>query len=426
MNIIIFGVSRCGKNYFIERLLESINRKVANTLYYVSGSGTLDKFSKEIYGIPLKNTEEWQKKYLRLLFCDELLKNNNNYKHKIVDGHYCFCKKDNFEVVLTDNERDVYDIFFYLDTPASVIIEQANKDEEKKDVAFMTEEKVNEWKEFEIQSLREIALNYEKEFIVLDNNIEDCIDYFETLLLETRDTLLNSKLIAEHIINKNQKIIDEYKNIILLDCDRTISDNDTTYEFCKTIGIDKHKLKNIFSGERYTLYQFFKVAMLYAREDITMYEKASEDAMEKAIMNVPLMEDIKQNGNKYLTIGVTSGILRIWEKMQEKQCFPYFIAGGSNIKTDKIIVSRAVKYYLVKLLKKKGKHIIAVGDSMVDIDMLKEADEGFVVAQEKINPSVDVYLRSNKTEIKQLIYNKMYYDDIPIKRSLFYEYNFSS
>jgi len=56
---------------------------------------------------------------------------------------------------------------------------------------------------------------------------------------------------------------------------------------------------------------------------------------------------------------------------------------------------------------------------MVDIDMLKEADEGFIVAQEKINKSVDIYLKSNKTEIKQLEYNKKYYEGIPIKRSLF-------
>jgi len=336
MNIILFGISRCGKNYFIERLLENINNKVINTLYYVSGSGTLDKYSRDKFGIPLKDTEEWQKNELRFMFCDELVKHNNDYQHKIVDGHYCFCKNDNFEIAFTDKDRDVYDIFFYLDTPASVIIEQANKDEIKKDVAFMTEEKINLWKKFEIQSLREIAIKYEKEFVILDNSIEDSIDYFEAMLLGKNDMLLNSKLIAEHIIKKNEKLINENKNVILLDCDRTISDNDTTYDFCNSIGIDKQKLKNIFSGEHYTLYQFFRAAKLYAEKDITMYERASVDAFGKAVLNASLIEDIKQNGKKHLTIGITSGIYKIWEKIQDKHEFPCFIAGGSNIKIDKI------------------------------------------------------------------------------------------
>ena len=425
MNIGLYGVSRCGKNYLIERLLETINKKAANTLYHINGSGILDRLSCDKFGIPLKETEEWQKNELRLMFCDEIVKISNDYQHIIVDGHYCFYKNDVFEIAFTDKDRDVYDIFFYINTPASVIIKQANNDIKKKDVAFMTEEKVNAWKEFEIQSLREICLNYDKEFVVLDNNIEDCIDYFETMLLGTREILLNSALIAEYIILKNQKLINEYKNLILLDCDRTISNNDTTYDFCDKIGIDKQKLKNIFSGEFYSLYQFFKAAKLYAEKDVSLYESASFDAMEKAVLNMPLLEDIKQNGNGYLTIGITSGILKIWERVQEKQRFPSFIAGGSNIKTDKIIVSRAVKYYLVKNLKKIGKYIIAVGDSMIDIDMLKEADKAFIVAQEKINPSVEIYLESNKTDIEQLEYNKMYYDGIPIRRSLFDECNFS-
>ena len=78
-----------------------------------------------------------------------------------------------------------------------------------------------------------------------------------------------------------------------------------------------------------------------------------------------------------------------------------------------------VKYYLVKFLREEGKHVIAVGDSMVDIDMLNEADKKFIVAQDKINESMKAYLKTAKTEIMQLEYNKLYYDDIAIKRSLF-------
>jgi phosphoserine phosphatase len=419
MNIALYGVSRSGKNYLIERLLESINSKTAKTLFHVNGSDVLDKLSNKLFGIPLKNTDENQKRQLRLMFCDELKSLKTDYQHKIVDGHYCFYKKDEFEIAFTDKDRDTYDVFFYLDTPASVIIEQANRDKIKKDIAFMTEEKINNWKRFEIQSLREMCLIHDKEFVVLDNNIEDCVDYFETMLLGTRNIILNSKKVAEYIISGHENLINEYQNIVLVDCDRTVSDNDTTYDFCNSLGIDKQKLKNIFGGEHYTIYQFYRAAKLYAEKDISAYESASNYAMSKIVLNIPLIEDIKQNDKNYLAIGITSGILKTWEKVREKYGFPCIITGGSNVNTDKIIVSRLVKYHLVKLLKRKGKYVIAIGDSMVDIDMLNEADKGFIVAQEKINETIKTYLKLVNTKIMQLDYNKLKYDDINTKRSLF-------
>lgn len=419
MNIALFGVSRSGKNYLIKRLLDSINCKVAKTLFHISGSGTLDRLSHDRFGIPLKETNENQKNQLRFIFCDELAVLENGYSHKIVDGHYCFYKNDSFEVAFTDKDMDVYDIFFYLDTPADIIIKQANLDTEKKNVASMSIEKINEWKEFEIQSLREICIAHNKEFVVIDNNIEDCIDFFETLLIGTRDVLLNSKDIAKHIITKHQKLIDEHKNIIILDCDRTISNNDTTYDFCIPMNIDKKILKGIFSGEHYSLYQFFKAAKIYAKKDLSIYESAGIHACEKAILNTSLIDDIKHNGGNCLSIGITSGILKTWEKIQKEYQFPSIIAGGSNLKTDKIVVSRTAKYYLIKFLHEEGKYVIAVGDSMVDIDMLNKADKGFIVAQDKINESIKAYLKTAKTKIMQLEYNKLYYDNIAIQRSLF-------
>jgi phosphoserine phosphatase len=143
-------------------------------------------------------------------------------------------------------------------------------------------------------------------------------------------------------------------------------------------------------------------------------------------LNTSLIEDIKHNGGDYLSIGITSGILEVWKKVQEKYNFPCIITGGSNLKIDNIIVSKAVKFYLVKLLREEGKYVIAVGDSMVDIDMLNEAHEGFIIAQEKINTSIEAYFKTIKTGIMQPEYNKNYYDDISIKRSIFYEHNLSS
>jgi hypothetical protein len=132
-----------------------------------------------------------------------------------------------------------------------------------------------------------------------------------------------------------------------------------------------------------------------------------------------LIADIKNNGTDYLSIGITSGILKTWENIQARYEFPQIVVGGSNLKTDRFIVSTSVKYQLVKLLHNAGKYIIALGDSAIDIEMLEEADKGYIVAQEKLNNGIKEYVKGKKSNIMQLEYSPFHYDDLIIKRSIF-------
>jgi phosphoserine phosphatase len=425
MIIAIYGVSRSGKNYLIEQVTNTINKKCPNALFHVNGSETLNSISLDKFGITLKQTSESQKQELRLLFFLELAKLKDNYQNLIIDAHYSFYINDELVTAFNKKDRETYDYYCYIDTPASKIIEQANLDldENKKDVAFMNEEQINKWKNHEIQSLKEICRQDNKEFIVLDNNITDCIDFFETLILSTRNVLLDSNTIAQQIILANQQQIENYDKIIVIDCDRTISNNDTTYDYCKYASIEKQTLKEIFYGEHYSLYQFFRIAKLYAINDNEMTEKASDYAANKAVLNTSLLNDIADNGKDYLTFGITSGILNIWKKIQNIYKFPAILAGSSNINTDNFIVSRTVKYYLVKYLQEQKKEIIVIGDSIIDIDMLNAVNKSFIIAQDKLNSSLVNYFKTNKTKIMQLEYSFKKYDELPIKRSIFDEYS---
>lgn len=419
MCIGLYGISRSGKNFLIDSLVKRINRKQEKTLFHVNGSGALDAISRRLFSTPLKDTTEEQKEQLRSVFCDEVAGLDNGFKYSIVDGHYSFPVNDGFKVVFTGKDRDLYDMLFYLDTPAGKILEYANKDSVKKNVAFMTEKEIDAWKNFEIDGLRNICRAQNKELIVLDNNTEEALDFFERYLFDNTGIILDAEKTAQSIIAEHRNIIDRYTSIILLDCDRTISNNDTTYDFCAYLGIDKSVLKEIFAGERYSSYQFFRTAKLYARKDRALYDNAGIHAARQAVLNYPLIDDIKNNGREYLSIGITSGVLKTWETIQAKLGFPQMIAGGSNLNTDKIVVSRAVKYQLARLLHAEGKYIIAVGDSAVDIDMLEEADKGFIVAQEKINNGIDAYFKKTKSEIMQLAYSQHYYDYIAAKGGIF-------
>jgi phosphoserine phosphatase len=283
----------------------------------------------------------------------------------------------------------------------------------------MPESRIDGWKDFEINGLRKACYEHSKEFVVLDNNLGDCLAYFETMLLKKYPVYLKAQETARQMIGANQSLIERYKSIVLLDCDRTLSNNDTTYDFCVKLRLEKSTLKDIFRGEHYSLYQFFRTAKFYASKDYTLYTQAASYAATKSIFNQNLIHDIKENGSDCLTMGITSGIFTTWQIIQKRINFPNIVVGGSNVKKDKFLVSREVKYWLVYILRKFFKYVIAVGDSMIDIDMLNNANVGFIVAQEKINTGIKNYITHNASNIMQLEYNKLYYDGIKIKRSIF-------
>jgi hypothetical protein len=419
VKIVLYGVSRAGKNYFIDILVKHLNALCINTLEHIDGSSILKKLSQQKYKLPIKKINETQKNTLRLAFCDELNKINDGYKNIIVDGHYAFYRDNIYEIAFTEKDAEVYDIFFYLDVMSKDILKHASMDAIKKDVAFMSEEKIDAWKNFEINGLRKACYEHGKEFVVLDNNIEDSLAYFETLLLNKYHMSLNARSIAQEMLRSNQRLVDRYKKVILLDCDRTLSNNDTTYSFCEKLGIGKSALKDIFRGERYSLYQFFRAAKLYASMDYAHYNQAASYAASKAVLNQSLIDDIQKNGANYLCFGITSGILAAWRFIQICITFPQIIAGGSNIGHDTLLVSREVKYWLTSLLQEQGKQVIAVGDSMVDIDMLETADKGFIIAQEKLNINIQEYLSSHNSRITQIVYSPFQYEGVNTQRSIF-------
>jgi len=283
----------------------------------------------------------------------------------------------------------------------------------------MSIEEINNWKETEIQGLKNSLLEINKELIVLDKSIEDITAFFEYILFALKDLEWNAKTIASQMIFDNKEIIDRYEKIIVLDCDKTISNSDTTYDFCEKMDIEKSKLKELFSGERYSLYQFFRTAKLYSGKPLSVYENSAEFAANQAVINENLIKDIANNGKEFLSIGITSGVLRTWQIIQSKINFPNIIFGSSNLNTENTIVSKFVRYQLIKQLKELGKYIISVGDSSIDLQMLEAADKGFIIANKKLNAGMEEYFNNTNSTILQLDYSNFQYQNIQSQKSLF-------
>ena len=100
MKFAIYGVSRSGKNYLIEKLVRFFQEKSVS-LVHVNGSGILKELAQEIYKKEFKRLNEEEKDCLRQKFIERLDIAEKEYGNIVVDGHYAFYNQ-NGELVLTD------------------------------------------------------------------------------------------------------------------------------------------------------------------------------------------------------------------------------------------------------------------------------------------------------------------------------------
>lgn len=109
MKIAIYGITGAGKDYLIDKLVNSLNLKAL----HIKGSTELYRLAKEKFGKNFKELNDRQKDELRKNDFIKLVKACELENDVVfVDGHYAFKKDDGFEVVFTDADKECYDHFF--------------------------------------------------------------------------------------------------------------------------------------------------------------------------------------------------------------------------------------------------------------------------------------------------------------------------
>lgn len=405
MKIAIYGVSRSGKNYLIENILRNIGDKI----YHLKGSETLNDLSYKYYSCSLNKTNEIQKGFLRKEFVKLLLEKEEQFGNVIVDGHYSFIEKNNYRIVCTEDDKNAYDLFCYLDTPSSMIIDFTRNSIGSKRNEEITEEAVRNWKEYEKYKMQVMCDDMEKELIILDEDTENCVSFLKNYLFTAK--LLYAKKpekVAEQLLSN---ITIPGSKILLLDCDKTISDNDITYDLCKELRIDTSKLKSIFRNDRYTSYQFYKLNNLYKKISKEKFKESAKVVLDKMNINRQITKLIS-NAGSYTKIGLTSGIYHIWDLKSRQLGILDNLLACKEYNENPLLITPLVKRSVVKILKDKGYKITSIGDSLIDIPMLEEADNGYIVAHTKLNKSVNSYFLKNNTKISQFTFSEHQYPNI--------------
>lgn len=416
MRIAIYGVSRSGKDFFINDLIKSF-RKLNNNigLYHINGSTTLKNLSLKRYNKAFNNLSELEKNTIRKDFVEYANEVEKEHGSIIVDGHYAFYKENmTFNKVFTEYDLNFYDYYFYLDTDAIDIFYRMRMSDGEKKNDILTEEDIIKWKNYEIVNMSEELLSVDKELHVIkytEERIESSdnksmnltISYVLGSIMFEYDSKYRADKILQGINLKN------YNSVILVDCDKTLSYEDTTLEILKMKGIDDSTLKDIYLYDRYTNYQALKALQFYCNNKV-FNDVDLDTLVDRIHLNEDLIKDLKTK--KYSRIiAITAGNHEVWDYILKKVNLDAIVLNGD------MIMSKYIKYYTLKKLQEMGKYVIAVGDSMLDSLMLRFANKSYIISNKGKRESIQNLLICNP-QIHQLSYSKFLYENITINDSI--------
>ena len=397
MKYAIYGISCCGKDTFINKLLESGKFEGYE---HPKGSETLNAIALASFGKSFKELSINEKDDVRSEYAKKLMQKENIF----ADGHYCFPKDGKYDVVFTKNDAECYDTFFYLKAiPEDIKRRIANSVKNQK-FANLSASDIDAWQKKEIGELRDICFKIEKDFIVLDSDFESTIAFINayTAHYKTSNSYQQAVRLAEICKSKASG-----KKIALFDCDRTIVKEDTGTDYFKANGASLEPAKEIFAGDIYSQYQFWKYNQLHKN----FTARPSTNQFHFNTLVTEKIGELRNNG--YFIVGVTSGISSIWQQIfRENNIVDLMVNSDETMGTT---ISDFVKGFLAKNIS-RDHEVFACGDSLTDIYMLESASkQGVIYAPGKTRSSVQEYLNAHpETKIKQFKQNPNQYNNIEV------------
>lgn len=399
MKLVVYGVSRSGKDFLIDKACSYLAEQ-GISLKHIKGSIELNRISLNIYGKSFNRVNDDKKELIRKKFISELKVLEQQYINIIVDGHYAFYDdQKNIYNVITSEDLNCYDTFLYLNTPSEVIMKRMDIDGVKTSFKNYSITLINEWKTYEIENLTNDLLLINKELHIIQN--DECLtyQYIEEIVNGKHD----SKKIAQEIVNNILRASDS-KVYILTDCDKTLSKEDSTSLAFACNSLENEVLKNIYKGDFYTNYQAY-LAYNYCTNNYAFDNSSIQYAIERLSANVELVDDLKQL--KMPIIALSGGNEKIWNGFFNK----YDV--DIDFYNNGMIMSKYIKYYVVKYLEDNGKFVISLGDSIMDCLMLNVSTKGYLVNTKGYRNNLKLALQTN-VNIYQLAYNCYIYDSNPV------------
>lgn len=163
-------------------------------------------------------------------------------------------------------------------------------------------------------------------------------------------------------------------------------------------------LKEIYKNDRYSNFQMLN-SYTYINE-IELYTEESVEYVINRISANKMLIDNLYDIKRIPIVGITAGNGDVWNKIAQK-----FGLNISVLAHKQMLVSKYVKYFVVKELQSQGKYVLAFGDSLLDELMLKQANKGYIITSKGYRRCIENSFSESST-IRQLNYFPLCYSNI--------------
>ncbi|CAM1502318.1 Fc.00g043020.m01.CDS01 [Cosmosporella sp. VM-42] len=385
----IYGIPGSGKTYLLNELKEMLGIE-----HYQFYEGSEKIHSLVVGGLTRFQTlPEGEKQEVREQAIESIRKEvASTGRIGIVTGHLLFWTEGGKEsFVHTQADLANFTHIIYLDTHRRLIRDH-RRDDTKKNRQDLPEEFLEQWKKTEKAHLRRLCRENEILFVSVRWNdpirISKILDAFQQQNEEHNFSRARGRM--DKLITPGK-----VKTVIFLDGDKALCQEDTSILFWHTAikmglyesGDGKYPLRTIFDGPLgYSHAAFCQVAMLY--EEVRDFQVLCDEVASELYINHSLryiMEQADARDNVVVVV-VTSGPRRVLEEVLNKVNLQNVEVIGSGLIAEKsrVVVTAELKGELVKYVRERYRVPVWVfGDSFLDLQMFKEANEAIVVVGEE-------------------------------------------
>jgi uracil phosphoribosyltransferase/phosphoserine phosphatase/adenylylsulfate kinase-like enzyme len=392
----VYGVSGCGKSHLIKQLKDNLG---AEEYSFFDGSDVINQI---VTGglAAFKMMDDMNKAKVR----EDAIEHIKNQclvtkTVSIVAGHYMFWEDPTKEkeIVMTKKDQQIYSHIIYLDEPVSVIAERRGKDKQdskRSDRSELLPIHLEEWKQAEKTALRTLCRKDDILFIAL----RSCKSY--TLLskvmnivtdFQQHSEVVNSRRVKERVLEIRQGDGNEVETILILDGDKTLVREDTGEMFWEKFNAKLEDndltltcpLTELFSEMGYSYTAFRQAVLMYEEMDLDgAFDQICADVADEVRMISEFVSMLQRVGEHrhVRTIIVTAGLRSIWQRIVAREGLSEVVEviGAGRI-SDGFVVNGEVKAAIVSQLQQQNLETFAMGDSTLDLEMLRLADRGIVV-----------------------------------------------
>jgi phosphoserine phosphatase len=200
---------------------------------------------------------------------------------------------------------------------------------------------------------------------------------------------------------------------VIIDGDRTLIPTDSTKFFFEHLNLDYNDIKNVFKQHGYSFDAFYNVALYYSQIEMEKYNLACTKSASRVNIYPEFLSFIDTIKEKVQLILITSGISQSWQNVINNHSLDFMhLIGGNYLPTDNFVIDKQAKGIIANAIKNANKKVFAFGDTMIDFEMLKAADNAYLVVNEKQNRDF-IPFANEISHLKQVSFSNYFHSDIP-------------